>query len=393
LRDSMQHEAIEIEATVAEETDDVVRIMTAHGAKGLEFPIVALGNLGSKPGSRRTPVAREEEDFLEFYVGADSKSRHGHFPTRNYEQAWKQEKKYIEAERLRVLYVAATRARDHLIVPCVPGAPAAKGLQGELVRALPDDAELVERRDCEDLDVPHVEPPEKLPVTTREVGAAVTKRAEWIDARKQLRNKAGRERKIEIASSRERATGPLAAEVSTFASALLIGEGPPIPVGDAVHMVMERVNLPGAENLEEVVDDVCLEGAISEQLDDVLAMCRACLQAKSVNDALDGGLWWREVPFVRSHKGYGASSAWPLTAGRVDLVYRQGDELVVVDYKTDKGVSERNAKKFTLDRHGGQAEAYQQAIASATALAVKEVVFVYCRAGIEVRVHDGTIVE
>ena len=35
-------EAIEIDATVAEETDDVVRIMTMHGAKGLEYPIVAL---------------------------------------------------------------------------------------------------------------------------------------------------------------------------------------------------------------------------------------------------------------------------------------------------------------------------------------------------------------
>ena len=48
LRDSMADEQIEIEATVAEETDDVVRIMTTHGAKGLEYPIVALANLGSQ---------------------------------------------------------------------------------------------------------------------------------------------------------------------------------------------------------------------------------------------------------------------------------------------------------------------------------------------------------
>ncbi len=46
LRDSMEQVEVEIEATVAEETDNVVRIMTTHGAKGLEFPIVALANLG-----------------------------------------------------------------------------------------------------------------------------------------------------------------------------------------------------------------------------------------------------------------------------------------------------------------------------------------------------------
>ena len=54
------------------------------------------------------------------------------------------------------------------------------------------------------------------------------------------KRQAGRERDIEVASSRERAQGPLAAEVATFEAALVIGQGPPIPIGDAVHMVMER---------------------------------------------------------------------------------------------------------------------------------------------------------
>ena len=54
LRESMEEEAIEIEATVAEETDDVVRIMTMHGAKGLEYPIVALANLGTQWTAKKT---------------------------------------------------------------------------------------------------------------------------------------------------------------------------------------------------------------------------------------------------------------------------------------------------------------------------------------------------
>jgi ATP-dependent exoDNAse (exonuclease V) beta subunit len=31
---------------------------------------------------------------------------------------WDDEKAHIEAERLRLLYVAATRTREHLLIPC-----------------------------------------------------------------------------------------------------------------------------------------------------------------------------------------------------------------------------------------------------------------------------------
>ena len=53
-----------------------------------------------------------------------------------------------------------------------------------------------------------------------------------------------------MASSKERDVRPLAAEASHSAAALLVSEGPPLPVGDALHLVMERVSLPGAEDLD-----------------------------------------------------------------------------------------------------------------------------------------------
>src|SRR5439155_26384911 len=64
LRDSMENEATEVEATVAEETDDVVRVMTMHGAKGLEYPIVALANLGTEWHAQAAPVPEEAKRFL-----------------------------------------------------------------------------------------------------------------------------------------------------------------------------------------------------------------------------------------------------------------------------------------------------------------------------------------
>ena len=134
----------------------------------------------------------------------------------------------------------------------------------------------------------------------------------------------GREREIETASSRERAVGPLAAEVATFGASLLVSDGPPIPVGDAVHMVMERVSLPGAHDLAAIADDVCQEGDIADQTQNVVAMSRACLQATCVQRALAGGRWWREVPFVLSRATDPSDAdGGPLATGRVDMVHEE----------------------------------------------------------------------
>ncbi len=182
--------------------------------------------------------------------------------------------------------------------------------------------------------------------------------------------------------------------MATFDAALVLGQGPPIPVGDGVHMVMERVTLPDADDLEAIADDVCKEGDIVEDTDDVISMCRACLMAPSVQVALAGRRLWREVPFVLSRAGAGISPArGPLVSGRVDMVYRDSDELVVIDYKTDKDVTEDTAKEHALEHHSGQAEVYREALSAATGIEVREVAFVYCKAGAEVRLRDGRVVE
>ena len=393
LRESMAEEQVEIDATVAEETDDVVRIMTVHGAKGLEYPIVALANLAARDPNHAQPVPREHERFLHFRIGAKSSGRHGHFKTPGYDDAWEQEKQYGEAERLRVLYVATTRAREHLIVPCVAGVVGASGLLSPLALNLPGDRKLVLRVKVADLDLPSAETIEPIPVTDEDISRGVAERDVWLTDVTQLKRRAGEPRRIEIASSRERAYGPLAAEVATFDAALVIGQGPPIPIGDAVHMVMERITLPGGEDLEQVAEDVCLEGDIAHDLPDVISMCRACLDSPSVKRALVLGSWWREVPFVISHASNGeVAERSRLTNGRVDLVFRDRDELFVVDYKTDKDVTEETAEQYARQHHGGQSEVYQQGLATATGLKVREVAFVYCKAGAEVRFRDGTIV-
>ena len=100
------------EAPVLEEGTHGVRIMTVHGAKGLEFPIVVLCDITS--GRKRKRPSR--------WVDAEKKM--WAFPLagcvpldlRDKEQEVLEQD---EAEGVRVSYVAATRARDLLVVPAV----------------------------------------------------------------------------------------------------------------------------------------------------------------------------------------------------------------------------------------------------------------------------------
>jgi ATP-dependent helicase/nuclease subunit A len=104
------------EAPILEEGSDGVRIMTAHKAKGLEFPVVLLADITAEL-SRRT--ASRWADNLS---GRCAVSLAGWVPAdlRDHES---EEIARDEAEGVRVAYVAATRARDLLVVPAVGDRP------------------------------------------------------------------------------------------------------------------------------------------------------------------------------------------------------------------------------------------------------------------------------
>jgi hypothetical protein len=69
--------------------------------------------------------------------------------------------------------------------------------------------------------------------------------------------------------------------------------------------------------------------------------------------------------------------------GAVDLLYRDGDEWVIVDYKTDRGVDGAALR----ERYSPQGAAYAVAVERATGRRVREVVLVAAAAGgLEVRV-------
>jgi ATP-dependent exoDNAse (exonuclease V) beta subunit len=100
------------EAPVLEEDSDGVRLMTVHGAKGLEFPVVILADLTANIAARDTDqyVDGERRLCAVRLLRCAPRELVDHEP---------QESAREHAEGVRVAYVAATRARDLLVIPAV----------------------------------------------------------------------------------------------------------------------------------------------------------------------------------------------------------------------------------------------------------------------------------
>jgi len=100
------------EALVLEEAADGVRLMTVHTAKGLEFPVVILADMTANL------AASEPDRYLDPEKGLCATRLLRCAPWELIERET-EERQRENAEGVRVAYVAATRARDLLVVPAV----------------------------------------------------------------------------------------------------------------------------------------------------------------------------------------------------------------------------------------------------------------------------------
>jgi ATP-dependent helicase/nuclease subunit A len=120
---------------------DAVNLMTVHAAKGLEFPVVFIVNLGKGSGGGRDPIrvvaASLTDDEDENEIAGASVAVGEHLNETDRDNAAKD----LE-ETKRLLYVALTRARDRLYLGATLNGAAFAPVKGSLGRTLPDSLQL-----------------------------------------------------------------------------------------------------------------------------------------------------------------------------------------------------------------------------------------------------------
>jgi ATP-dependent helicase/nuclease subunit A len=390
---SSENRSDESDAMVAEATDDVVRLLTIHAAKGLEFPIVALANLhqGGGGGSGPTVYPSYQRDRIDIKIG----SKEYGFKTPGFDDAEALEKEHEEAETLRKLYVAATRAADYLILPLAVDQTKAKGMLGHLAPRLPA---LSEETAGVDVGAQHVFDPALLPpvlpvdggrdepFTDADVERERERRRSWRAEQDASLNRANRPLRVVTASSQKGWERPAGGgdfqEDGAIAGA---DRSQAVRIGNALHRVMERVDLRAEPNLDALIEATIADEDVGPLDDDardrVSRMVRTSLKSDVVRRALRIPRVLREAEF-----GYGLPDGG-LVQGQIDLLFQEDSGLVIVDFKSDR-VRAEQVDERTRESYRGQAAVYAFAAHQITGLPVREVTFFYAEPGVASTLHD-----
>jgi len=369
----------EEEGAPGEEKEDAVRLMTLHKSKGLEFPIVVLANLVSRGGHAGSALIDNRTQRVEFRISLGDRK----IATPGYADAVEYEKAHSAAERNRLCYVGATRARDYLIVPNHLGSKlyAHKELAAVFDRAqgaspIPVDSLRSPSRAAPVISVPDdaAESP-SAKKARREKDRWRRKRHETIERARAAPEmlipseawQDDRQGRALSAPPDESSTPSSTPQTSSAVSSAAQGSA---AMGSAVHLALQRVALNGTDLIEVALraGEEC--GLTADAAGQVEALARRALSSDYLERARRSLRVFREMPFRQAQEDR-------IVTGRIDLLFEEPDGLVIVDYKTDDVTAEDLDERFEF--HAGQGRLYARAVGDITGKPVVEVAFLFLR--------------
>ena len=370
------------EPLLPELDDNSVRIMTIHSAKGLEFPITIVSGLTAQRGGRRGGVGVHWGDSMpEIKMSGAS--------TPSFDVLDDFEQEMDDFEKLRLLYVATTRARDHLVVSAHHVVPVNRAARETFAKMVWEQSGAELDQSCRVLpasdNAPLGFPPSPLESVPGDTADA---RQQWVDRRAAVL-----------------ASPPFTVSATAIAAAIAEQWAPSEagPVGDeavvdeavvddessrtvayrrgragsaigrAVHAVLQIATLETGADIAALSRTFAAVEGVPDSSDVVAREAEAARRSVSVQRALAAPQHWREL-FVA------APVAGRAVEGFVDLLFRDGDDLVVVDYKTDD-LADDAAVDRAVARYRPQAAVYALALEHTTGRRVRECIFVFTRRG------------
>ena len=363
-----------------------IRLMTMHGSKGLEFPIVILADLGGTRNADNpkllinSMVESDSAPEIAVRLGGSDKSR---FETNGYEILSERNKADDELEKTRILYVAATRARDYLIVSRnrnqerksyaakieqhtggdnanlwspiprewanLPNKPAGATKKGASPQITQDRDAWRRKHDAIVLtaSAPSWISPSSLKTATAEDG----------------RSELGKPDDTPIRDS-EDTTGRGRAATK---------------VGSAVHAAVQRcLENPGISADQVAVSEAEKHG-VSDRADEVAHLTKATLAMPLLRDFVSEKRedFWVETPVAVSIPTENGTMS-SVIEGRVDLIYRLPDgSLGIADFKTDR-TFDRSITEMA-EPYVAQLGAYAYVVQKATGTGVTEASILFSR--------------
>ena len=404
--------------TLAED-ENVVRVMSVHQAKGLEFPVVVVAGLGSgSPGSKHGTYVIGHDGRMAVIRG-DSRRE----PYETEDLAWGPAGEILEEdarrereEDVRLMYVAMTRAQERLfLVGARPRADQLEGCRlGRIAAALgltelPSTAEVRElrgldamvvgvaverleaapwsevaetsRSDVSGPDASAVCPvffePAKPGLAVRSVSFSslaayrrcpreyYLERVLGLDLEKWSMCGAGQDARFEHQRGRGDAADDDARAAEVYMDPAEAGDGREI--GLLVHQVLERLSLggpmPGDEELQRTTHELLEAGGYalsSGQQERATELARSFWRSRFAGRA-ELAHAVKEVPFLFAHKE-------TMVSGVMDLAWRDAHSWQIVDYKTNR-LRGRTAKEVGSS-YNLQAKVYALALLLSGAAAV-----------------------
>jgi len=375
LTTQQEEGTMEGEAPGPDSSEDRITLMTIHKAKGLEFPVVFVSGLAADPKDSGSLMDRQHSAGA-FKVGkADLGLR-----TTNYEAVQKEEETQRKAEDTRLLYVAATRARDCLLLPYFQFAPEGKTqnealFAGPLLKALEEKGAPVHWAEVKEGAEPLSDPPAWVVPMDEKPGEALDQEKEKLKIEQEARTAKleglrGEKEFKSVTSVLSVDTDKKEREERIFDEPETASPWGGKDLGSFAHLLMEKGWDWDAQTLKKAASFYAEKmGIPKEPADMAVGWVEKTLKDKLVKRAKDSKKVFRELPLT------GKREDGTYLNAILDLAFLEDDQWVIVDYKSDSDEKERKEK------YQKQLGIYGELLEKLTSRKVKEIYLYFLRSG------------